>query len=257
MIDIGNTHIVAGVYRGEKLVHSWRIATHRQWTSDEVVSLLRGFFQQEKLKPTSVKGACVSSVVPPLIPVFEKVCLKLFKIESLVVSCKLEMGIQVKTDVPAEVGADRLVNAAAAFKAWGGPLVLVDMGTAITVDAVNAQGHYLGGAIAPGVNLGAEALVQRTAKLPRVELDKPLKAIGSNTIESIRSGVYHGAVGQVREIIKQVSKNMRPRPKIIATGGWASWMPVKEIGIDKVDMDLTLKGLKLIWKLNQKKKSKA
>ena len=250
VVDIGNTNIVAGVYRGETLARSWRLTTHRHWTADEVGVLLRGFFQQENIVMEEIQGVCVSSVVPDLVPVFEDASQRLFGCAALVVTHLLDLGISVKTDVPGEVGADRLVNAAAGFAQWGGPLILLDLGTAMTVDAISKSGEYLGGAIAPGIQLSMEALVARTAKLPRVEIAKPASPIGANTTEAIRSGLYHGTLGQLGELIARIKDVLGQDAVVAATGGWSKWLPLADLGVLHRDPDLTLAGLRLIYQRN-------
>jgi type III pantothenate kinase len=250
VLDVGNTNIVAGVYRGKRLLTSWRFATNRAKTSDEYVILLRDFFKTSRLSPHSVKSSILSSVVPPLVPVFEEALGRLFKKPPMIVSPKLKLGIKIKTQNPEEVGADRLVNAVAGYKAFGGPLLIVDSGTATTVDAVSKSGEYLGGAILPGIGISIEALVSRTAKLPRIEMAKPRKAIGDSTLEAMRSGIYHGMVGQLKELIQVLGAAMGGKPKVLATGGLSVWIPAKEVGIEKVLPNLTLEGLRLIHEMN-------
>jgi type III pantothenate kinase len=256
VLDIGNTNTVAGVYHGKKLLQSWRFAANRLKTADEYVMLLGDFFKSAKLSPKKIKAAIISSVVPPLVPVFEEALLRLFKISPMVVGPQLDLGISIKIKNPEEAGADRLVNAVAGFAAFGGPLLVVDSGTACTVDAVSEKGEYLGGVILPGINISIEALVSRTAKLPRIEMARPKKPIGDTTIEAMRSGIYYGMVGQLKELIRVLSASMRARPKVIATGGLSVWIPAKEVGIHKTIPDLTLEGLRLIYERNSKPKRK-
>jgi type III pantothenate kinase len=256
VLDIGNTNIVAGVYQGRKLLESWRFAANRVKTADEYVMLLGDFFKSSKLSPKSIKASVLSSVVPPLVPVFEEALRRLFGQGPMVVGPHLDLGIAVKTRNPEEVGADRLVNAVAGFKAFGGPLLIVDSGTACTVDAVSKQGEYLGGAILPGINIAIEALVARTAKLPRIEMARPKKPIGDTTLEAMRSGIYYGMVGQLKELIRVLGASMQGRPRVIATGGLSVWIPSKEVGIERIIPDLTLEGLRIIHERNSSPRSR-
>jgi type III pantothenate kinase len=254
VVDIGNSNVVAGVYRGSKLRMSWRFASNARKTADEYSVLLGDFFKQSGLKPSDVKSAIIASVVPPLVPVFEDAVRRLFKAKAMVVGPHLDLGLSILTRNPEEVGADRLVNAVAAYEAYGGPLLVLDFGTATTVDAISSKGEYLGGAIAPGVAISIEALVTRTAKLPRIEMAKPLSPIGDSTIESMRSGIYYGTLGSTRELCRRLGETLKRRdrkaPKIIATGGLSYWLPAAELGISAVVPELTLNGLRLIWQRN-------
>jgi len=257
VIDIGNSNVVAGVYKGRRLLHSWRFASNSAKTADEYRVLLADFFKQAGLKPLAVKSAILSSVVPPLVPVIEEAVSRLFKRRCLVVGPQLDLGLRILTRNPEEVGADRLVNAVAAFERYGGPLLILDFGTATTVDAVSKKGEYLGGAIAPGVAISTEALVSRTAKLPRIEMAAPRSPIGDNTLEAMRSGIYYGTLGATRELCKRLGQALKARdgraPKIIATGGLSHWLPTKELGIHAVVPELTLEGLRLIFGRQAKK----
>jgi type III pantothenate kinase len=265
VIDVGNTNVVAGLYplpgkhpaALKAPLAAWRFATDRSKTTDEYQSLLRDFLRQSGIAPSRVRGAILASVVPALVPVMEDLCRRLFGLPLLVVGPELDLGLAIATLDPREVGADRLVNAVAAHARWGGPLVVLDFGTATTVDVVSAKGAYLGGAIAPGVLISAEALASRTAKLPRIEMERPARAIGRSTIESMRSGIYHGTVGQVRELLAQVLKELGGKPKVVATGGLSRWLPLKELGIHAMAPDLTLEGLCRIWARNAPKTKQA
>jgi len=252
VLDIGNSNIVAGVFAGARLRHSWRFATSVQKTSDEYAVLLEDFFKQSSVAPASVKAAILSSVVPPLDPVIQDAILKLFRLKALAVSPALDLGLTVALRNPDEVGADRLVNAVAAYQ--GGPLLVLDFGTATTVDAISADGVYLGGAIAPGVAISMEALFSRTARLPRIDMAPPQSAIGDSTLQAIRSGIYYGTLGATRELCERIGAELRARdhkaPKVIATGGLSRWLPAAELGITAVVPDLTLQGLRLIWERN-------
>jgi type III pantothenate kinase len=256
VLDIGNSNVVAGVYHGTALRRSWRFASTTQKTSDEYGALLEDFFKQSGLKASGVDAAILASVVPPLVPVFEEAIRRLFKLNVMVVGPHLDLGIGIRTRQPEEVGADRLVNAVAGFQRFGGPLLILDFGTATTVDAVSASGDYLGGAIAPGVAISIEALVSRTAKLPRIEMAKPADPIGTSTLESMRSGIYYATLGATRELCQRLGAALAKRdgksPRIIATGGLSYWLPGEELGIQAVVPDLTLEGLRLIHARNRK-----
>lgn len=250
VLDIGNSNAVAGVYQGSRLLRSWRFASNAHKTADEYAVLLEDFFKQSGLKTAKVKAAILASVVPPLVPVFEDALRRLFKVAALVVAPGMDLGLEVLVRNPEEVGADRLVNAVAGFHLFGGPLLVLDFGTATTLDAVSGQGQYLGGAIAPGVAISIEALVSRTAKLPRIEMAKPRDPIGDSTLEAMRSGIYYGTLGATRELCQRLGAALARRdgrtPKIIATGGLSYWLPGEELGIQAVVPDLTLQGLRLI-----------
>lgn len=255
VVDIGNSNVVAGAYQGSRLRRSWRFATDALKTADEHAVLLDDFFKQARLKPGLVKAAILASVVPPLVPVFEEAVRRLFRVQTMVVGAHLDLGLAVKLRQPHEVGADRLVNAVAAHRLFGGPLLVLDFGTATTVDAVSSRGEYLGGAIAPGVAISMEALVSRTAKLPRIEMARPAAAIGGSTLEAMRSGIYYSTLGATRELCLRLGAELKRRdgraPRIIATGGLSQWLPAAELGIHAVLPDLTLEGLRLIWQSNQ------
>jgi type III pantothenate kinase len=254
VLDIGNSNVVAGVYQGSRLLKSWRFASDRLKTRDEYVMLLADFFKAARISPHRVKASIFSCVVPPLVPVFQDALRQLFKTQPMVVGLHLDLGLLIKIKNPEEAGADRIVNAVAGFERFGGPLLIVDSGTATTVDVVSAKGEYLGGVILPGINISIEALVSRTAQLPRIEMAKPKKAVGDSTVEAMRSGIYHGFVGQIRELIRVLSAEFKAKPRVIATGGLSHWIPAKEVGIEKVLPDLTLEGLRLIHARNVKTK---
>jgi type III pantothenate kinase len=256
VVDIGNSNVVAGVYQGPRLRRSWRFASNPLKTADEYAVLLEDFFKQAKLKPAQIKAAIIASVVPPLVPVFEEALRRLFGLDALLVGPHLDLGLGIRTRHPEEVGADRLVNAVAAYNTFGGPLLVLDFGTATTVDAVSVRGEYLGGAIAPGVAISMEALVSRTAKLPRIEMAKPASAIGDSTLAAMRSGIYYGTLGSIRELCHRLGEELRRRdgrrPRLVATGGLSFWLPAQELGIHAVVPDLTLEGLRILWERNRR-----
>jgi type III pantothenate kinase len=250
-VDIGNTNIVMGLYRGEELVTHWRIATAHSRMADEYAMLILDLFERADQDPSAVKGVIIASVVPPLTGIFEKLSERYFGRKPLVVGSGVETGVPIRYDNPHEVGADRIVNAVAVCHHYGGPACVVDFGTATTFDALSAEGEYLGGAIAPGIGIAAEALFQRTAKLPRIDLVRPPDVIGKNTVESMQSGMLFGYVGLVEGIVARFRAELGPEMTVIATGGLALLIAAETSVIAAVDPWLTLEGLRLIWGMNQ------
>ncbi|MEG6522059.1 type III pantothenate kinase [Desulfotomaculum sp. 1211_IL3151] len=250
-VDIGNTNIVFGVFNDKTLIANWRLATDRNRTADEYVVLLKELFSLSHIKMKDVEGIIISSVVPPLNPILEYVSKKYFNISPIQVGPGIKNGLHIKMDNPREVGADRIVNAVAAYTLYGGPLIIVDFGTATTFCCVTAKGEYLGGAIAPGITISAEALYTKAAKLPRVELVKPLGIIGKNTITAMQSGIIYGFAGQVEFLVRRMKQEIGADAKVIATGGLADIMAQETSVIDKVNQFLTLQGLKFIYDRNQ------
>jgi len=244
-IDIGNTNTSIGIFKGSELIHHWRIYSDKERTSDEIWVILNTFLSSSNLAFKEVKGVVVESVVPPITPIFVATIRKYLKLEPLVVNHE-NIGIPILYKNPSEVGADRIVNALSAIKLYGSPCIIVDFGTAITFDAVSENKEYLGGCIFPGLEISLDALFQRTAKLPKVDIEKMEKVIGETTIESIKSGVYFGFSGVVKEIVSKMKEKMGEKTKVVGTGGYGSIF--KGIGcIDIFDPDLTLKGLKIIY----------
>ncbi len=250
-IDIGNTNIVLGTYEGESLVHHWRIATGRERMADEYGALLLMLLEQAGHRPSEIQDAVMASVVPPLTGQFVELCRRYLGVEPLVVDAGVRTGVRVRVDNPREVGADRIVNAAAAFRRYGGPACVVDFGTATTFDAISEEGDYLGGAIAPGIAVAAAALTERTARLPRVELVAPPQAIGRNTVHSMQSGLIFGYVGLVEGMVARFRKELGPRMRVIATGGLAELLARETDVFHAVDPWLTLEGLRLIHGMNR------
>ena len=250
-VDIGNTNIVMGLYDSEELAAHWRIATDHQKLADEYAMLILNLFERSAQKPKGVKSVILASVVPPLTSIFRKLSQRYFKQTPLVVDAGLQTGIRIQYDAPHEVGADRIVNAVAVCQRYGTPACVVDFGTATTFDALSAEGVYLGGAIAPGIGIAAEALFQQTAKLPRIDLLRPPAVIGKNTVQSMQSGMLFGYVGLVEGMVARFRAELGPDMKVIATGGLASLIAKETEVIDAVDPWLTLEGLRLIWTLNQ------
>lgn len=250
-IDVGNTKVAIGVFEGEKLRATWRIATDLDNLPDEYAVLLLSLLSQQKLAVTDIKDAILCSVVPPLVSIFEDLCEKYFNITPLVVGSGIKTGVRISMDNPREVGADRVVNAMAGHRLYGGPLIVIDLGTATTFDAVSKDGDYLGGAIAPGMGISAEALYKNTAKLPRVELLRPKQAIGRNTVTAMQSGIIFGYVGLVEGLVSRIKQELGGNAKVIATGSLAELIARETRVIDIVAPDLTLVGLRLIYEINR------
>jgi type III pantothenate kinase len=251
VFDVGNTNIVVGVYEGKELLTHWRIRTDTLRTSDEYGVMLNSLFHYHGLSMRSVKAVVISSVVPTLMMEMDWMIERYFGCKPVVVGPGIKTGLPIKYDNPREVGADRVVNAVAALHKYGCPLIIVDFGTATTFCVVNEHGEYLGGAIAPGIRIATEALVNRASKLPRVELNVPKSVIGKNTIMSMQVGIMYGFVGQVEGIIARMKKEIHGNPRVIATGGLASIIAGETDSIDIVDEFLTLEGLHLIYEMNR------
>ena len=249
VVDVGNTNIVLGMYRGDELANSWRLATARDRTADEYGILARqlvdGF--------DDLEGAIVGSVVPPLNGVVATMIKQYFDVDPLFVEPGVKTGIAIHVDNPQEVGADRIVNCVAAYERYGGPTIIVDFGTATTFDVVTADAEYVGGAIAPGLNISAEALFARAARLTRVDIRRPASVIGTNTIVNMQSGIYFGYLGLVDGILSRMKKEVPDLKRVVATGGLATLFENDSEHIDEIDPELTLKGLKIIYDRNRGK----
>ncbi len=250
-IDIGNTNIVLGLYREEKLAAHWRIATDHQRLADEYAVLMMGLFSHRGYGVGDVDGIAIASVVPPLTGTFVSLSRAYFDRAPLVLDTGVRTGVRVRYDNPRDVGADRVANAVAAHQLYGGPVCVVDFGTATTFDAISVEGDYVGGAIAPGIVIAMEALFARTAKLPRIDLTRPPKAIGSNTVQAIQSGVLFGYVGLVEGMVARFRQELGPDMKVIATGGLGEIIAQETDVIQFVDPWITLNGLRLIYEMNQ------
>ncbi len=249
-IDVGNTQTVVGLFDGKELLSSWRLGSVARRTTDELAILIEGLFRLGQHRMSDVGRVVLASVVPPLGPNLEEMATRFFGVKPLVVGPGIRTGISIKYDNPREVGADRIVNAVAGYQLYSGPLVIVDFGTAITFDAISAGGEYLGGAIAPGLGIALEALIDKTARLPRVETAVPPSVIGKNTVHSIQAGIAYGYRGMVHEIVECMKTELGRDTKVIATGGQSLALGNENGVFDLINPDLTLLGLCLIAERN-------
>ena len=249
VVDVGNTNVVLGIYRDDQLVNSWRLATARDRTGDEYGILARQLLDGAVDGP--LDGAIVGSVVPPLNSAIAGMIRQYFGVDALFVEPGVKTGIAIHVDNPQEVGADRIVNCVAAYEAHGGPTIIVDFGTATTFDVVTENAEYVGGVIAPGLTISAEALFARAARLPRVDIRRPPHVIGTNTVVNMQSGIYFGYLGLVDGLLARMKREITGLKRVIATGGLASLFGDDSEHIDEVDPELTLKGLKIIYDRNR------
>jgi len=255
-IDVGNTNIVLGVFDGERLVQSWRLQTLRERTSDELGLLVDGLFAHSRLERVQIRGVILGSVVPPLTGTFQAMVDRYFGVRTVTVEPGVNTGMPILYENPSEVGADRIVNSVAAWQRFGGngrqPMIVVDFGTATTLDAISAKGEYLGGAICPGVQISADALFQRAARLPRIDVRKPPQIVGRTTVGAMQSGLFYGYVGMVEGLVRRMTEELGGRALCVATGGLADIIAPETPLIHHVDPDLTLHGLRLVWEHNEK-----
>ncbi|MFC1736089.1 type III pantothenate kinase [Candidatus Hydrogenedentota bacterium] len=249
-IDIGNTHTVIGVFSGDIVERSWRVSTDTSKTADEWGVYLTTLFSFDTIRPEDLIGACISCVVPPTRTILAQMCKKYFDIDPIVVGPGIKTGLSIKSDNPREVGADRIVNAVAAYTEHGGPLIIIDVGTATTFCAISKNGEYLGGAIAPGMRVAAEALASRTAQLPRIEFELPRKAIGKDTVSCMQSGIVLGYMELISGMVRRIKAELDSNAKVIATGGMVPLLTELDSVIDVYEPDLMLKGLKIIYERN-------
>lgn len=250
-VDIGNTNIALGVFDGKNIIQHWKIRSEREKTSDEYEIILLNLLSLAGLEVESINSVIISSVVPPLTPVFESMSQDLLKVKPLVVGPGLKTGMSILYENPQEVGADRVVASVAAYEKYGGPAIVVDFGTATTFDAISKNGEYLGGSIAPGIQIAAEALYLKTAKLPRIEIKKPKNAVGRTTVTSMQSGLYFGYIGLISNIIKEISKELGEGIHIVATGSFASQIYPDIEAIEYLEPFLVLEGLRIIHDRNK------
>ena len=251
VIDIGNSNIVMGTYEGKKLMKHWRISTDRQKTGDEYGMLINDLFRYQGVHISDIHNIIISSVVPPLVVPMVKMCERYFHIHPLLVGPGIKTGIRLNYENPRAIGADRIVNVVGAYEQFGGPLIVIDIGTATTFDVVAENGDFLGGVIAPGIGTSADALFNSTAKLPRIELVPPKNIVCRNTVQGMQAGIIFGYVGQIDEIVRRIRLETGMYMKVIATGGLARMIAKESKTIDKVDHFLTLTGLRVLFERNQ------
>lgn len=255
VIDVGNTNTVVGLFDEEQLLYDWRIRTEIDHTIDEYGVLIYNLYQSSRMRAKemkSVKAIIISCVVPPMLNILEPLCVKYFNVKPLIVGPGIKTGMPIFYDNPKEVGADRIVNAVAAFKKYQKESIIVDFGTATTFDYVSPKGEYMGGCIAPGIVISSEALFARASKLPRVEFSKPRTIITKDTVSAIQAGIMFGYAGLVDGIVNRMKAEAKTKPFVIATGGLARIVAEEAKSIDKIDEMLTLDGLRIIYELNKK-----
>ncbi|MCB1045282.1 MAG: type III pantothenate kinase [Acidobacteria bacterium] len=250
-IDVGNTHTVIGIIDDKQLIHAWRLTTQPARTGDEYGILFRSLMEPAGIDVQALHGGIISCVVPPLLDALTSMCERTMGIDPLVVGPGIRTGIPLRVDQPHEVGADRIVNAAAAIELHGTPAIVVDFGTATTFDPISKEGEFLGGAIAPGLQISAEALNRKASKLPRVEFKRPKRVIGKNTVENIQSGLFFGYVGLVDGILEAMRGEMDGTPRVIATGGLGRHFVTASKFIEVYEENLTLEGLRILYERNQ------
>ena len=252
-IDVGNTNIVFGAFKGRELIHDWRIASDQKKTSDEFGMLVTEMLNNVQLKPVDIEAVIMSSVVPNIMHTMQNMIVKYFHQYPMIVGAGVKTGINIRYDNPREVGADRIVNAIAAVERYGGPCIIIDLGTAITFCVVDDKKNYLGGLILPGISISADALVSRTSKLPKIEIIKPEKVIGKTTVSSMQNGLYYGFSTMIDGIVKHICDEIQLDPSdvhVIATGGFSNLL-VSDSAYDIIiDRDLTMDGLRILYDMN-------
>jgi len=249
-IDVGNSNTVLGVFEGASLLAHWRLTTRREQTADEYGILVRNLFATSGLDPARVDAVALASVVPPLTPVLVELARQYLGQEALVIGPGVNTGMPILYEPPGDVGADRIVNGVAAFAAYGGPVIVVDFGTATTFDVITRRGEYRGGVICPGIGISADALFQRAARLPRVDVRNPGRVVGRSTVESMQSGLYFGYGAMCEGLIARIRVELGEPARVVATGGLAETLAAEIPSIEAVDPVLTLTGLRLIWERN-------
>lgn len=252
VIDVGNTNTVLGVYNGRELINHWWLASDKDKTGDELGMIIIDLFRFSELSHKDIKAIVISSVVPDMMFPLENMCEKYFGLDALIVGPGIKTGLNIRYDNPREVGADRIVNAVAAYELYGGPDIIIDFGTATTFCAISEKGEYLGGCICPGIKISVDALFQRAAKLPKIELLKPPTVICKNTVASMQAGIIYGYVGQIDYIVRRMKREFgRDDVKVIATGGLGHIIAQESETIDEINNLLTLEGLRIIYERNR------